>query len=148
MERAKSLALPMWNNERRNLLQRQSAKMAMDGAVAAKDERRVRLVGGIEFVAGEQVHTRQLKSPDVLLFGDRSEKGNGAHGATFAQRCGKNKALCRQCLFSVFGLLFFLTPAILRSRILGAQFSCVAARSKRLDFPSARWAPCWNPDIT
>jgi len=38
------------NNERRDLLQHQPAKMAMDGPIAAEDQRRFRLVGGIEFV--------------------------------------------------------------------------------------------------
>ena len=72
------------HNQSRNLLERQSAKMTMNGAVAAKDERRIGLVSGIEFVAGEQVDARHFELPDVVLFGDRSKKGNSAHGATFA----------------------------------------------------------------
>src|SRR5271165_2106187 len=80
------------NDERRNLLQRQSAEMAMNGAVAAEDKRRIRLVCGIEFVAGEQVYARQLKSPDMMFFGDRSEKGDSAHGATLAQEAGNSKS--------------------------------------------------------
>src|SRR5208283_4867451 len=72
------------NDERRNLLQRQFAEMAMNGAVAAEDERRVRMVCKIEFVAGEQGYARQFKSPDMLFPGDRSEKGDSAHCATLA----------------------------------------------------------------
>jgi hypothetical protein len=37
-----------------NRLERQSAKMAMNGAVAAKDERRIGPVGGIEFASEPQ----------------------------------------------------------------------------------------------
>ena len=82
------------NDERRNLFQRQSAEMAMDGAVAAEDERRVGFVGGIEFVAREQVDARQLKLPDMVLFGDRSEKGDSTHRATLAQAAGNSKQSC------------------------------------------------------
>ena len=57
--------------------------MTMHGAVAAKDERRIGLVGGIEFVAGKQVDARYLELPDVVPFSDRSKKGNSAHGAYF-----------------------------------------------------------------
>jgi hypothetical protein len=67
--------------------------MAMDGAIAAEDESRVRLIGGIEFIAGEQVHAWQLKSLDMLFCGDWSEKGNGTHGATFAQAARNSKSL-------------------------------------------------------
>ena len=59
--------------------------MAVNCAVAAEDERCVRLVGWIELVAGKQVYARQLESPNVVFLGDRSEKGDSAHGATFAQ---------------------------------------------------------------
>ena len=81
------------NDERWNLLQRQSAEMAMDGAIAAEDQRRVGLVGGIEFVAGKQVDARHLEGPDVMRFGVRSEQGDGAHRATFAQRRRKSKCV-------------------------------------------------------
>ncbi len=65
----------------------------MNGAVAAKNERRIGLVGRIEFVAGEQVDTRHLELPDVVLFGDGSKQGNSAHRATFAQTSPNAKSL-------------------------------------------------------
>ncbi len=68
----------------------------MNGAVAAKDERRVGLVGGIEFVAGKQVDARHLELPDVVLFGDRSKKGNSAHRATFAHSSANAKSILVQ----------------------------------------------------
>jgi hypothetical protein len=71
------------HNQRWNLLERQSAKMTMHGAVAAEDKRDIGLVGGIEFVAGKQVDARHFELLDMVLFSDRSKKGNNAHGAYF-----------------------------------------------------------------
>ena len=81
----------MGNHERRDLLQCQSAKMAMDGPIAAEDQRRVGLVGGIEFVAREKVDARHLELPDIVVLGMKSQQGNGAHRATFAHATRKNK---------------------------------------------------------
>ena len=91
MDCAKSLALPMGTTRVGNLLQRQSAKMPMDGPVAAEDQRGVGLIGGIEFVAGKEVDARHLELPDVVVLGMKSQQGNGAHRATFAQATMKNK---------------------------------------------------------
>ena len=63
----------------------------MNGAIAAEDQRRVGLVGGIEFVADKQVDARHLESPDVVLSGDRSKQGNSAHRATFAHASANAK---------------------------------------------------------
>ena len=90
---AKSLALPMGTTKRGNLLERQSAEMTMDGAIAAKNQHRVGLVGGVKLVAGKKIHARQFKGPDVVLFGVRSQQGNGAHGASFAYAAGKTKCV-------------------------------------------------------
>ena len=65
--------------------------MAMDSPVAAENEGCLGLIGGIELVAGKKIDTRQLEGPDVVLLGMRSQQGNGAHRATFAQEVGKNK---------------------------------------------------------
>ena len=64
---AKSLALPMGTASVGVRLQRQRAEMAMDRAIAAKNQRCIGLVGGIEFVAREDVDARQFKWPDVFL---------------------------------------------------------------------------------
>ncbi len=63
----------------------------MDSAVASEDERCVRLIGGIKFVAGKQVDARQLEALNVMRFGVRSKQGDGAHRATFAQPRRKSK---------------------------------------------------------
>ena len=63
----------------------QAAEMPVDGAVPAEDEHGLRLIGGVELIAGEKVDARQLKGPDVMFPGMRSQQSNGAHRATFAQ---------------------------------------------------------------
>lgn len=73
------------DDESWDLLQRQPAEMAMDGSIAAENQRRVGLVCRIEFVARKEVDARHLELPDVVIFGMKSQQGNGAHGATFAQ---------------------------------------------------------------
>jgi len=68
--------------------------MAMHGAVAAQDERRIGLVGGIEFVADKQVDARHFEGPDVVLSGDRSKQVNSAHRATFAHVSAYARLIC------------------------------------------------------
>ena len=62
----------------------QAAEMTVYGAVSAKNQDRLRLIGRIEFVAGEKIHALQFEGTDVMFFGVRSQQSNGAHRATFA----------------------------------------------------------------
>ena len=73
------------DNEGWDLLQRQPAKMAMDGSIPPENQRRVGLVCGIQFVARKKIDARHLELPDVVIVDVKSQQGNSAHGATFAQ---------------------------------------------------------------
>jgi uncharacterized protein YdeI (YjbR/CyaY-like superfamily) len=80
------------NDQRWDLLLGKAAEMAMDGAVAAEDQRGVRLVGAIEFIAGEKTDARQPKTLQVPRLGIGSEQGDGAHRATVAHQTMKTKS--------------------------------------------------------
>ncbi len=79
------------HNEGGNLLVSQTSEMAVNGAVSAEDEHGFGLIGGVEFVAGEKIDARQLKGPEVMWLGVRSQQSNGAHRVTFAYGREKNK---------------------------------------------------------
>ena len=53
--------------------------MTMHRPIAAKDQRGIGLVGGIEFIPGEDADARNLEGADFPLVDERSEDGNGAH---------------------------------------------------------------------
>ena len=55
------------HRERRRLLQRQRPEMTVKSSVTPENQRRIGLVGGIEFITAKDVHARQLEWPDVLL---------------------------------------------------------------------------------
>ena len=79
------------DDQRRDLFENQAAKMVVHRAIAAEDQRCVRLVGGIELVTGKDVDARQLEGPQVMIFSVRSQQSDGAHRATFAQDAQKAK---------------------------------------------------------
>ncbi len=72
------------NDQSWNLFMCKPAEMTVYGAVSAKNQDRLRLVGRIEFVAGEQIHALEFEGAEVMFFGVRSQQSNGAHRATFA----------------------------------------------------------------
>src|ERR1700733_1403363 len=72
------------NDKSWNLLMRKAPKMTVYGAVAAKNQDSLRLIGRIEFVAREKIHALQFEGADVTFFSVRSQQSNSAHRATFA----------------------------------------------------------------
>jgi hypothetical protein len=78
--------------------------MAMHGAVAAKNQRRVRLIGGVQFIPRKNVNAGQREWPDVVLLRERRQHGNGPHGAKGRIPTQKIKiATSAQKFIAVFG---------------------------------------------